>query len=307
MLKQSFSHISGIGAKTETDLWSNNINDWDTFNSAKDLKLSDSKIKHIKNALHESGKSIRENNPNYFSNGLQTNQHWRLFREFKNSTAYVDIETTGLYPGYDKITTIALYDGKQIKHYVNGKNLDDFKNDILDYKLLVTYNGKCFDIPFLEEFFNIKMNHSHIDLRYLLHSLGYSGGLKGCEKQLGISRDELEGIDGFFAIYLWEDYKENKNKKALDTLLAYNIEDVVNLENLMHQAYNLKLKDTPFEKELRLNMPDRPIIPFEPDQQTINKIRNRQVSAFSYELDFGFESESENESTLWGWFKKNFL
>jgi uncharacterized protein YprB with RNaseH-like and TPR domain len=27
---------------------------------------------------------------------------------------------------------------------------DDFKSDITRYGLIVTYNGKCFDIPFIE-------------------------------------------------------------------------------------------------------------------------------------------------------------
>jgi hypothetical protein len=38
----------------------------------------------------------------------------------------VDIETTGLSVPPSEITTIALYDGKSVRHYVNGYNLDDF-------------------------------------------------------------------------------------------------------------------------------------------------------------------------------------
>lgn len=301
MLEQSFSHITGIGLQTESKLWSENIADWSSFKNAKDIKLSEKKIAYINNELLESTKHLKANNPNYFSAGLQTNQHWRLFKEFKTSIAYIDIETTGLYAGLAIITTIAIYDGSQIKYYVNGKNLDDFKTDIFKYKLLVTYNGKCFDVPFIEEFFNITLDHSHIDLRYVLHNLGYSGGLKSCEKQLGISRNDLEGVDGLFAIYLWNDYIENNNKAALDTLLAYNIEDVVNLEYLMHKAYNLKLLATPFEKELKMSIPDRPNIPFEPDLKTIDKIKNSFYSAYDDYMNI------ESEPTIWGWFKKNFL
>jgi hypothetical protein len=33
----------------------------------------------------------------------------------------------------------------------------------------------------------------------------------------------LIDVDGFFAVLLWWDFKRNKNQKALETLLAYNI------------------------------------------------------------------------------------
>ena len=111
--------------------------------------------------------------------------------------------------------------------------MDDFIEDIYNYKILITYNGKSFDIPFIENYFNIKLNHAQIDLRYLLSSLGYKGGLKRCEQQLGIFRSALDGVDGYFAIHLWNDYYYNGNRLALETLLAYNIEDTINLEKLM--------------------------------------------------------------------------
>jgi uncharacterized protein YprB with RNaseH-like and TPR domain len=109
----------------------------------------------------------------------------------------------------------------------------------------VTHNEKYFDVPFIESYFRIKMPQVHIDLRYLLRSLGYTGGVKGGEEKAGIDRGELEGIDGFFAVLLWNDYKK-KNPESLKTLLAYNNQDVVNLEFLIVLLYNLKLKETPF-------------------------------------------------------------
>lgn len=293
MLKQSFCHINSIGSTTEMKLWSNNIRDWDALNTAPEIPLSKAKIEFLIKELNESAIQLKNNNPIYFAQGLPSNQHWRIFNNFKSSAAYLDIETTGLTASTDIITTIAIYDGKEIKTYVNGKNLHDFKKDINNYKLLVTYNGKCFDIPFIEQYFNISLDHAHIDLRYVLHSLGYSGGLKGCEKQLGISRDDLEGVDGFFAIYLWEDYIQNRNEKALETLLAYNIEDVVNLEYLMHIAYNLKLQDTPFPNELQIEIPEKPDALFIPDLKTISKIKAEHYWGFSSSDD------SEPQSGIW--------
>jgi uncharacterized protein YprB with RNaseH-like and TPR domain len=70
----------------------------------------------------------------------------------------LDIETTGLDRQYNSITTIALYDGHEIKTYVHGQNLDDFIEDIQQYKVIVSYNGKSFDIPFIENFFKIRLN-----------------------------------------------------------------------------------------------------------------------------------------------------
>jgi len=62
-----------------------------------------------------------------------------------------------------------------------------------------------------KDFFGIELNQVHIDLRYVLRSLGYTGGLKGCEKQAGIDRGNLEGVDGYFAVLLWTIIKEIKS------------------------------------------------------------------------------------------------
>ncbi len=57
------------------------------------------------------------------------------------------------------------------------------------------------------------------------------GGLKSLERQLGIER-RLVGIDGYEAVKLWWRYVDSFDLDALNTLLQYNKEDVVNLKSL---------------------------------------------------------------------------
>jgi len=40
------------------------------------------------------------------------------------------------------------------------------------------------------------------------------------------------GVDGYVAVQLWWDYVNNGNQDSLQMLLAYNAEDVVNLQVL---------------------------------------------------------------------------
>jgi len=236
MLKHTFIHLKGVGEITERRLWSQNIiTHQDTikrkaFTPSQLLQISETKQK------------LEDRDALYFHNILPSKERWRMFGEFHDSVAYLDIETTGLYGCDDIITTIALYDGKKIRYYVNGENLNDFKNDIKKYKLLVTYNGTSFDLPFIQGCLRVSMNYAHIDLRYVLQALGYTGGLKGCENKVGIMRDSVvSNIDGKFAVFLWKYYKKYKSKKALNTLLSYNIEDVLSLEKLMIFSYNKKI------------------------------------------------------------------
>ncbi len=119
------------------------------------------------------------------------------------------------------------------------------------------------------------MNQVHIDLRFLLKGLGYTGGLKGCEKKLGLDRRELDGVNGYFAVLLWRDFRQNRNEKALETLLAYNVLDAVNLEYLMVRAYNLKIQETPFCDTHQIPLPEPAENPFQPDMETIERLMSQ--------------------------------
>lgn len=228
------------------------------------MRLIDHHVRHSRACL--------ESDPLYFVERLNVNQHWRVFPHYRHTVAYFDIETTGLDPLRDQITTLVLYDGKEVRSYVAGKNLEACVADLLQHDLLVSYNGKTFDLPFVERAFDVAIEKAHIDLRYVLRGLGFSGGLKRCEEQLGIDRGELTGVDGYGAVLLWQEYERTGNERALETLLAYNAADAVNLENLMVQAYNLSLKKTPFYETCQLATPKGPELSFHPDQELIAKI-----------------------------------
>jgi hypothetical protein len=273
MLEKTFCHIPGISARAEHGLWRDGITSWKRFPAEGGPFFSGKKNGNVALHLDESRRRLAGNDSGYFSAALPSREHWRLFSAFAGSIAYLDIETTGLSRDHDAITTIALYDGRTIRHYVQGENLEAFAADIRNYQLLVTYNGKCFDLPFIETALGISLPMAHIDLRYVLASLGMRGGLKGCEREIGLSRGDLDGVDGLFAVRLWHDYRRRGERRTLETLLAYNIEDVINLELLMVHAYNRKLAETPFAAELRIAVPAPARNPFRADPEVLARLR----------------------------------
>lgn len=280
MLFHTFCHLPGIGHATERKLWEAGVTTWNSWKSPPPVRLPNTIAPEIPSLLDGSLDALENNNPTYFTDHLGSGDHWRLFPHFRKKTAYLDIETTGMAQSSD-ITTIALYDGQRIRHYVNGINMEDFMEDIQEYLVLVTYNGRSFDIPFLEKFFRIRLDQAQIDLRYVLAKLGFKGGLKGCEKQMGLNRGVLDGFDGSLAVILWREYERYNNQAALETLLAYNIEDTVNLEYLLVEAYNRHVLTTPFAQELMLQIPPQADLPFQPDLDLLDTLRPMFIPGWS--------------------------
>jgi uncharacterized protein YprB with RNaseH-like and TPR domain len=152
--------------------------------------------------------------------------------------AYLDIETTGLGFADCDITVVGI-------HLCNGDRKDCVQlvgRDVTSYAILealeevdiiYTYNGSRFDLPFIHCKLGINLERifTHRDLMYDCWRHNLKGGLKAVERQLGIDRD-VRGVDGFEAVRLWWRYVDSFDLEALDTLLAYNREDVVNLKTL---------------------------------------------------------------------------
>ncbi len=249
MLKHSFCHLPGIGPKKEHRLWERGILTWEDFLAAGCRSGAAGNQQEQLLRVRDSLRQLGHNNAEYFAALLPRSEMWRLFGTFQDQTAYLDIETTGTGQGLDHITCIGLYDGHEIQSFVHGRNLEAFADRILDYKLLVTFNGSCFDIPFIERELQIRLPAAHIDLRFLLKSLGYAGGLKSVERQFGLDRGCLSGADGFLAVLLWERFQTTADERFLETLLAYNADDVINLEILMSRAYQLKQAACPIDFE----------------------------------------------------------
>lgn len=240
MITHTFSHIKGITSSFESQLRENGIFNWDDFLGK--LHLLDvfpkSKIEKIKSELALSKEALDKGDLQYFKDLLKPNEHWRLCKLGK--IAFVDIETTGLSRYSEDITIIGIYDGITSHLYINGKNLADAQAKLKEFDIVVTFNGKQFDIPFIEQYFACKYDFVHLDLRYMLKELGLQGGLKSIEHQLGINRDfDLEGMDGFEAVRLWYQYKRG-NQAALQKLLRYNEQDIVNLKSLLEYYLSKK-------------------------------------------------------------------
>ncbi|MGC8716337.1 MAG: ribonuclease H-like domain-containing protein, partial [Thermoplasmata archaeon] len=71
------------------------------------------------------------------------------------------------------------------------------------------------------------------DLCFLGHRIGFKGGLKLIEKQVGIEREnEISGLTGYDAVKLWNRYKSG-DINSLITLIRYNRSDVLNLLKLI--------------------------------------------------------------------------
>ncbi len=238
MLRQTFLHVPGVGYRTEDRLWHAGIGSWDDVGTDRFARLP----RHLRASLEEeigrSEEALRRGRYRYFAVRLPPREHWRAWPEFREAVAYLDIETTGLDMGRDAVTVVGVYDGRRKRSFVRGENLEDLPAALETTRLLVTFNGARFDVPFLRRAFpRMRLDQLHLDLVNPLHRLGYWGGLKRIEARLGIERsDETAGLRGMDAVRLWEAY-EAGDDDALERLLAYNLEDVVNLEPLAEFAY----------------------------------------------------------------------
>lgn len=273
MLTATFSHLPGIGPGTEKKLADAGVFCWeDALNIT--LPCSPAKQKAIREGIEESRRRLEARDARWFGQALPAHEQWRLFPHFSGQAAYVDIETSGLHEGCH-ITTIALYDGRSVRLYVHGDNLEDFADDILPFKLLVTWNGRCFDAPLLRRSLHIPLDKgdmAHLDLLPVYRKLGFRGGLKRTEARLGLCRDELDGVDGLAAVWLWQNYERSGDRRCLETLLAYNAADVLGLEFLAEYALAL-LHPRPESPPPSPESVRKDLNPFAPHPEIIARLR----------------------------------
>jgi uncharacterized protein YprB with RNaseH-like and TPR domain len=165
----------------------------------------------------------------------------------KRFFAYLDIETTGLSPLYGYITVVGIHmehgDEERTVQLVGKEITSERLLEVLDgVEVLYTYNGARFDLPFIREKLGIDLAETfqHKDLMFECWSKNLFGGLKTVELKLGIPRSST-GINGLMAVELWRLYKQYDDRWALDTLLKYNREDVINLKTVRQKLEEIDM------------------------------------------------------------------
>jgi len=235
MITSTFIFLERIGNKLEQNIWKNGIYNWDNFLTKKYIKgLSSHRKLYYNRKILNARKALYSFDSAYFLDLLPQPEMWRLYDFFKEDAVFLDIETTGLSRRNDDITVFGLYDGINTKIMIKGINLDYvlLKKELQKYKLIVTFNGASFDVPFIEKIYpNLLPKVPNFDVKSITDKLGLKGGLKNIEKSLGINRSEI--VDKFYggdALALWRMYRATGDDYYLNLLVEYNEYDIVNLK-----------------------------------------------------------------------------
>lgn len=254
MLTRSFIFAKGMTEEVERQLWSRGLVSWEVVRKhpgeAAEV-LGNFRAQKLVEAVNDAQRALDAADLAWFKTNWPERERWRLWEGFclPEQVALVDIETTGLTPGYDQITVIGLADSKEARVFVAGRPmagdevLDRFREAIKPYRLVVTFNGTNFDMPFIEKQFreaNFRFEQPHLDLIMPARSLGLTGGLKDMEKQIGIVRSaDIKEIRGNEAVVLWGAWK-NGDQNAYKRLTTYCMADCTNLRDFAAHIYRVK-------------------------------------------------------------------
>jgi uncharacterized protein YprB with RNaseH-like and TPR domain len=242
-IENSFIPVSGVGETTERRLWREGVTHWDDFDGAV---VGETTADRIHEFIWTARDHLDDGDSHFFGEAFPSNSQWRLYENFRDQTCFLDIETTGLDQRRNDVTVVSLTQGGDTTTFVQDRDLDEasLNRALADAKLLVTFNGKRFDVPFLEHNLDVSLDVPHVDLMYPCRRLDLTGGLKAIEKEVGIDRDE-DDITGEDAVRLWREHQRGRDG-ALDTLVSYNRDDTENLQTLMDHVTG-RLHDDVFE------------------------------------------------------------
>ncbi len=244
LLESTFLHAQGIGQATERRLWDAGATDWTAYlaQSHRQWPLTESQRASLTPVIEESVERLYEEDFAWFAERLAAVDHWRAVPAFGHRLAFVDIETNGGMRPED-LTVVGVFDGYRMRQYVRGIDLEKAPEALDDAAILVTFFGTGFDLPFLKRSFpRMTLPQLHVDLCYMLRKVGYRGGLKSIEQQMGIRRSNAtSGLAGWDAVRLWQEYRHGR-EESLETLLAYNAEDVRNMSDLLSEGYRRRAR-----------------------------------------------------------------
>ncbi|MDR1110302.1 MAG: ribonuclease H-like domain-containing protein, partial [Deltaproteobacteria bacterium] len=230
MIRSSFLHVPGMKSpKKERKLWGQGILSWEDLMEYR-LGLPGRGARNLQSQqpgwYADSLSALERGDMGYFLERMPAEEHYRLALTWPWEALFLDIETTGLIAERNHITLIGWSLAGRFNVYVPGHDSGDLLlRDLSSAKVLVTFNGKIFDLRFLErEFRGLRLPRIHVDLRYFTQRLGMKGGQKTIEKRLGLVRPGSSG-DGHEAIRRYGEYRSG-NELAMEELILYNRADV---------------------------------------------------------------------------------
>jgi len=228
-IENSFIPVDGVGERTERTLWESGVTRWDAFDESV---VGERRGERIREFIDTATDRLDDGDAAFFRRAFPDGAHWRCYENFREETCFLDIETTGLDQHRDDVTVVGLHSPGETETLVAGRDLtaDHLQRRLDDAKLLVTFNGKRFDVPFLETAFDVSVDVPHVDLMYPCRRLDLTGGLKTIESEVGIDRDRSD-LSGRDAVRLWREYERGADG-ALETLVSYNRDDTENLRTL---------------------------------------------------------------------------
>lgn len=170
-----------------------------------------------------------------------------------SKTVFLDTETTGLAGGagtYVFLVGVGYFEGDQfcvrqyfMRDYNEERALLSALNDLLsNFKAVVTYNGKTFDLPLMESRYimsGMKMslkNPYHFDLLYPARRL-WKRRLENCSLStverdiLGVIRDD--DVPGYLIPEIYFSYLRTKDARALKQVFEHNLQDILSMVALV--------------------------------------------------------------------------
>ncbi len=254
MITGTFLHMRGIGPTTEERMRSAGITSWFHILEGPPLiPLADRLRARLLEETRKSLDALKEDNIGFFVKRFPTSQHWRILSQYLERVAFFDIETSGLSRYTAEVTVASVLHKGRMHSFVRDENLEGFLDLMEDIDLLVSFNGNCFDIPFVLDAFRIpELPCPHIDLRWVSYHAGLRGGLKEIEKACGLPpRDEdLQSVNGLEAVLLWNDWRQRRLRSSRDRLVRYCESDVRTLAHLSshiirNQGASLRPRSSP--------------------------------------------------------------